>query len=85
MLLHARVHDTEATKFTKKGGGDVTQQTYTLLDIGEGAKMKQMIEFNQPDTALKLKVGSEVAIEVTEVTSVFSGRPRIRGTVRQAK
>jgi hypothetical protein len=85
MILHARVHDTEATKFTsKKGGGDVLQQSYTLLDIGEGAKMKQMIELNLAVDAPKLAVGSEVIIEVTEISSIFAGRPRIRGAVKQA-
>jgi hypothetical protein len=82
MILQARVHDTEATKFTPKGKAEVLQQSYTLLDIGEGAKMKQMIELNQSVDAPKLTVGSEVTIEVTEISSIFAGRPRIRGNVR---
>jgi hypothetical protein len=84
MILKAKIHDVEATKFTPKGKAEVFQQTYTLLDIGDGAKMKQMLEINQSVDAPKFEIGAEIIVEVTEVSSIFAGRPRLRGQMRPA-
>jgi hypothetical protein len=84
MLAKFLVFDATADSYDSKGK-TVKQTNYTLQDAGEGAKLKQYVEFPQPENAPKLTVGSVVEVEITEIPQIFSGRPRIRGTVRGQK
>jgi hypothetical protein len=81
MLASFTVFDAQLDSYDGKKG-KVEQQQYTLQDASEGALLKQYIEFNQDLNAPKLAKGSKVEIEITEITQIFSGRPRIRGNVR---
>jgi hypothetical protein len=85
MLLTALVHDAELREYTNKKNEKVTVQGYTLIDqADDGPRMKQMIEFQPSENVPQLEMGSIIEIDVTEIQSVFSGRPRIRGTVRKS-
>jgi hypothetical protein len=84
MLGIFTVFDAQLDSYDGKKG-KIEQQQYTLQDAGDGALLKQYVEFNQPLDAPKLTKGARVEIEITEITQIFSGRPRIRGTVRVTK
>jgi hypothetical protein len=84
MLGKFTVFDVQLDSYEGKKGS-VSQTVYTLQDASEGAKLKQYVEFPQPDTAPKMKLGEVIDVEITEIPMIFSGRPRIRGIVRQHK
>jgi hypothetical protein len=82
MLARFTVFDVQSDTYEGKKGS-VNQTVYTLQDASEGAKLKQYVEFPQADDAPKMKIGEVIDVEITEIPMIFSGRPRIRGKVRQ--
>jgi hypothetical protein len=60
------------------------QMVYILQDASEGAKLKQYVEFQQPDNAPQIALGARIEIEIMEIPMIFSGRPCIRGKLRVA-
>ncbi len=81
MLGKFTVFDVQADSYESKGK-TVNQTVCTLQDAGDGAKLKQYVEYNQPENAPALPTGSTIEIEITEIPMIFSGRPRIRGKLR---
>jgi acetoacetate decarboxylase len=84
MLLQARVFDAQPDSYDGKKG-KVTQMMYILQDepTEQGApKLRQFVEFPQPDSAPQIGIGTLIQIDVTEVRNIFSGRPRIDGKIR---
>lgn len=82
MLVKFTVFDSQPDSYESKGK-TVHQRQYILQDASEGAKLKQYVEMPVSADAPLLKVGSTINVEITEIPQIFSGRPRIRGVVRE--
>jgi len=74
------VYDVEQQKYQGKKG-EVQQQVYILQDASDGAKLKQFCEFNAREDSPQLNAGDLVELEISEIQSIFSGRPRLRGKI----
>ena len=61
--------------------GEVVQQVLILQDASQGGKLKQFCEFNSPANEPQISEGSLVEVQITEIQSIFSGRPRLRGRI----
>ena len=70
---------TDETKETYEGKrGTMHSRMLTLLDVGEGARMKQLIDWNAAEH--KIDVGDTIVLDITEI-SMFSNRPRVRAVL----
>lgn len=74
------VYDVEQQEFVGKKG-IVKQQVYILQDASVGPKLKQFCEFNASEGAPQMNPGDRVDLEIGEIQSIFSGRPRLRGKI----
>ncbi len=84
MRIHAIINDDQIETYpNRKTGQDIAKRVLSLVDVGEGHRLKQIIEFNAPDDFKPQQgkaVGTRVVLDITEV-SMFGNRPRFRGVV----
>jgi hypothetical protein len=66
----------------KKTGAERKTRVLSLVDVGEGTKLKQIITWAAPETLDQSKslVGERVTLDVTEL-GMFGSIPRVRGVV----
>ena len=60
-----------------------SKRVLCLVDVGEGVKLKQIIEWNAPDDFKPdpgKAIGSRVTLDITEI-AMFGSRPRLRAVV----
>jgi len=74
------IYDVETQSYAGKKG-QVQQQVYILQDASDGPKLKQFCEFNASEGLPQMKPGDRMELEISEIQSIFSGRPRLRGKV----
>jgi len=70
------VSETVETFQGKKG----EQKSRRLLLLGaDGDLSEQLVEFNLPAEHAAIGKGKQIEVTIKEITSIFSGKPRIRG------
>jgi len=60
-----------------------TFTTRRLLLLGEGDDLaEQLCEFNMPADSPSIGKGRVVDLKIKEISSIFGGKPRLRGSLR---
>ncbi len=80
MVNSFTIYDVEQQEFMGKKG-IVKQQVYILQDASSGPKLKQFCEYNASEGAPQMNPGDRIDLEISEIQSIFSGRPRLRGKI----
>lgn len=84
MRISAIINDDQVETYKdRRSQADIAKRVLSLVDVGEGARLKQIIEFNAPEDfkpEVGKAVGTRVVLDITEI-SMFGNRPRLRGVV----
>jgi hypothetical protein len=81
MTVKFNVHAETVETFQGKKGEQKSRRLM-LLDVSEdGNRLSQIVEMNLPAEHAAVGLGKTITVSVGEISSVFSGRPRIRGTI----
>jgi hypothetical protein len=83
MINTFTVFSSSVETFKGKKGEQSTLRV-TLLDAS-AQPMSQFFEWNLPAESTAPAKGVQVTLDITEISSVFAGRPRIRGNIVPAK
>jgi hypothetical protein len=80
MRITAIINDDTLETYKSKQGAEVKKRVLALVDVGEGVKLKQIIEWNAPDDFKPEQgkaVGQRIVLDITEI-GMFGQRPRVR-------
>jgi hypothetical protein len=83
MRIIAIINDDQMETYKdRKSGAERKTRVLSLVDVGEGTKLKQIITWAAPDTLPvdKSLVGERVTLDVTEL-NMFGSIPRVRAVV----
>ena len=83
MIAKFKIHGESLRSYSTKRGQQTDRQLL-LLEDGEPA-LGQICEFSLPGDHPAIGVGKAIVLQIDEIQSVFSGRPRLRGKVIQSK
>lgn len=75
------VHSETIETFTGKKGEQKSRRLMLLDASTDGGRLSQIIEMNLPAESAAIGVGKKILVEIGEFSSIFSGRPRIRGII----
>lgn len=88
MVIPFTVHGEGVEEYPDKKNKDasgkpimVQTKRVMLLDASDGPRLAQIVELSLPPEHPNLGVGNVVTIDIQEISSIFAGRPRIRGKI----
>ncbi len=74
------VHSDGIEEFEFKGSMRKSRRLM-LLDASQGDRLAQILELNLPPEHPEVGIGKKITLVIEEVSSIFAGRPRIRGKI----
>lgn len=75
------VHSENVEKFVGKKGEQSSRRVMLLDASTTGNRLSQILEMNLPAEHAPVGVGKVINVEIGEFSSIFAGRPRIRGVI----